>query len=138
MDREGRRVEYRLFFYDALQRDFDRTIDYLKEHASRNDVVAAGTPHWIYLRTGLTTVMPPLEQDAEAAQRLLDSVPVSYLIIGHDVVGSEVYAEPVVRRHPDKWTRIYSTPNGDWAVYRRAAAGRLASLSKEQASTQRQ
>ena len=85
VDTNGRRLWYRLFFYDDSQREFDEAVGYVQSHAQVHDVVAAGTPHWIYLRTKLQTVMPPFEKDVDTAERLLDSVPVRYLFVGADV-----------------------------------------------------
>jgi hypothetical protein len=76
-DRSGRRLSYRLFYYDDRQEGFERAIDYIRSHAAPDDIVAAGTPHWIHLRTGLKTVMPPFEADPPRAQTLLDTVPVA-------------------------------------------------------------
>jgi hypothetical protein len=120
VDAKGQSVGYRLFFYNESQRGFDQSIDYIRTHARPTDVVAAGTPHWIYLRTRLKTVMPPFERDAGEAQRLLDSVPARYLIVGRDVIGSERYTEPMVKRFPEYWEQVYATTAGGWTVYRRA------------------
>jgi hypothetical protein len=76
----------------------------------------------------LKTVMPPFEADPARAQALLDTVPVRYLIIGKDVVGTERYTVPVVRRFNDRWERVYSTPAG-WAVYRRTDQRRVRAAS---------
>jgi hypothetical protein len=119
VDVSGRSVAYRLFFYNDAQRGFDEAIQYIRAHASPTQVVAAGTPHWIHLRTGLKTVMPPLERDVDTAQRLLDSVPVGYLVIGRDVVATERYTVPVVQRFADRWQAVYATSVGGWTVYRR-------------------
>jgi hypothetical protein len=118
-DLSGKPLVYRLFFYDDAQRGFDEAIGYVRAHATRTQVVAAGTPHWIHLRTGLKTVMPPFEQDVDTAQRLLDSVPVRYLLIGRDVVATERYTVPVVQRFADRWEAVYATAVGGWTVYRR-------------------
>ncbi len=120
VDVSGRPVAYRLFFYNEAQRGFDEAIEYIRAHAGPTQVVAAGTPHWIHLRTGLKTVMPPLERDVDTAQRLLDSVPVRYLVIGRDVVATERYTVPVVQRFADRWQAVYATAVGGWTVYRRA------------------
>ena len=72
---------YRLFFYHDSYRTLDEGLDWLKERAKTGDVVAVSMPHWVYLRTGLKAVMPPFEPDPVKAQQLLDSVPVSYLIL---------------------------------------------------------
>jgi hypothetical protein len=119
VDVSGRPVAYRLFFYNDAQRGFDEAVEYIRAHAAPTQVVAAGTPHWIHLRTGLKTVMPPLEADAAAAQRLLDSVPVRYLVMGRDVVATERYTVPVVQRFADRWQVVYATAVGGWTVYRR-------------------
>lgn len=118
-DVRGARVVHPMFFYNEAARGFDEAIDYVRGHNRPTDVVAAGTPHWIYLRTGLKVVMPPFEQDAAEAQRLLDTVPVHYLIVGRDVVGTERYTAPVVQRFPDRWAPVFSTGGGHWTVYRR-------------------
>jgi hypothetical protein len=118
-DADGRRVAYRLFFYDQSLRAFDDVVDFLGTHAARTDVVAAGTPHWIYLRTGLKAVMPPFERNVGDAQRLLDGVPIRYLVIGRDVLATERYTVPVVRHFRDDWELVFSTAGGEWSVYRR-------------------
>jgi hypothetical protein len=119
VDVSGRPLAYRLFFYNDAQRGFDEAVEYIKAHAAPTQVVAAGTPHWIHLRTGLKTVMPPFERDVDTAQRLLDSVPVRYLVIGRDVVATERYTVPVVRRFADRWQAVHATAAGGWTVYRR-------------------
>jgi hypothetical protein len=119
VDVSGRALAYRLFFYNDVQRGFDEATEYVRAHAAPTQVVAAGTPHWIHLRTGLKTVMPPFEPDVVTAQRLMDSVPVRYLVIGRDVVGTERYTGPVVQRFPDRWQAVHATPVGGWTVYRR-------------------
>lgn len=120
-DRHGESVEYRQFYYNKTYQGFDQSVDYVRQQAQPDDIIAAGTPHWIYLLTGLKAVMPPFEEDASKAQQLLDSVPVSYLIVGRDVVGAERYTLPVVRQFPERWKQVYSTPEGGWAVYQRVA-----------------
>jgi hypothetical protein len=64
-------------------------------------------------------VMPPFEADAARAQALLDTVPVRYLVIGADVVGTERYTVPVVQHFTDRWVRVHATRTARWAVYRR-------------------
>lgn len=109
----------RLFFYETADEDFDRTIDYLDAHAAPADVVSSGTPHWIYLRTGRKAVMPPYEADPREEQRLLDTVPVEWLVAGRDVTGSERYTDPVVRSSSGWWEKTFTSPHGYWSVYRR-------------------
>jgi hypothetical protein len=120
VDIKGEPVAYRMFFYDDGKRGFDEATDYVRDHTPKGGIVAAGTPHWIYLRTGLMAVMPPFEPDVEEAQRLLDGVPVLHLIVGRDVAGTERYTAPVVKRFADRWQPVFTTENGGWTVYRRA------------------
>src|SRR6185437_13994640 len=80
-DAAGRRHPYALFYYDETWRDHDLALDWLAAHAAPDAVAASSTPQWVYLRTGLHSVMPPYESSAPKAQHLLDGVPVSYLVV---------------------------------------------------------
>jgi hypothetical protein len=119
VDETGHPVTYRLFFYGDADRGFDEVVDQIRRVAKRDEVVAAGTPHWIHLRSGLRTVMPPFERDAATEERYLDSVPVGYLVIGKDVVESERYTRPVVDRFGARWTRVFTSSSGGWDLYGR-------------------
>jgi hypothetical protein len=120
IDPGGRFVSYRLFFYNAAEEDFDRTVDFLKTHAASGDIVASGTPQWIYLRTGLKSVMAPFEADPRREQASLDSVPVTFLVVGRDVVGTERYTTPMLKAFPAFWSAAFTSPGGNWLVYRRS------------------
>jgi len=119
LDAAGGSTSYKLFFYDDSKRGFDEAVDYVRGHATPMSIVASWAPHWIYLRTGLKTVMPPFEHDVANAERLLEDVPVDFLIVGKDVVGSERYTVPVVTSFRDRWQTVYATSTGSWTVYRR-------------------
>jgi hypothetical protein len=119
VDRSGQPVAGRLFYYTESYRGFDQSIDFVRQRASPTDVIAAGMPHWVYLRTGLKAVMPPFEVDAARMQTLLDGVPVAYLIVGRDVVGTERYTFPLMRQSAAGWKAVYAAPTGDWTVYQR-------------------
>lgn len=105
----GGSVAYRLFFYHDAYRALDAGIDWMKLRAKPGDVVASSVPHWVYLRTGLKSVMPPFELDPREAQRLLESVPVDYLIVDEGLaLDTRKYTLPVAQTFPDKWKRVYS------------------------------
>jgi hypothetical protein len=107
--RYGEEVAYRLFFYHEAQRTFDGGVDWLKSRAKPGAVVASSMPHWVYLRTGLKSVMPPFELNPAEAQRLLDSVPVNYMIVDEGLaLDTRKYTVPVVQTFPDRWRRVYS------------------------------
>jgi hypothetical protein len=88
-------------------------------------------PHWVYLRTDLKAVMPPFELNPVAAQQLLDSVPVTYLILDQGLaIDTKNYTSPVVERYPQHWQRVYADsilaepgvhPEGRFEIYRRIA-----------------
>lgn len=108
-DLQGKRLEYRLFFYKDPYRALDAALEWLRPRSKSDDVVAVSMPHWTYLRTGLKSVMPPFEEDPAKAQRLLDSVPVKYLILDQGLaVDSRRYTLPVVQNFPDLWKPVYS------------------------------
>ena len=111
---------FRLFFHDDAWRSFDACLDWLKAHAAAGDIVATSMPHYAHLRTGLKAVMPPMEVEVAEAQRLLDTVPVRYLIVD-DLESPDMarrYAAPAVRSRPDLW-ELASSPPGRSRVYRR-------------------
>ena len=107
--RQGNTVGYRLFFYMDSYRALDSGVDWLMAHAKPNDVIAVSMPHWVYLRTGNKTVMPPFESDPIKAEQLLESVPVTYLILDEGLaIDSKRFMKGVVGRFPDRWKRVYS------------------------------
>lgn len=109
LDRQGRPISYRLFYYYDACRVFDAGLDWLRQRARPEDVVACSMPPWVYLRSGLKSVMPPFDPDPKHAQDLLDSVPVRYLFVDDGLaVNTRKYVIPVIEASPDKWRLIYS------------------------------
>jgi hypothetical protein len=117
----GQPAEYSLFFYTDDWRDHDSTVEWLEEHASEGEIVATTAPHWVYLKTGLPAVMPPFEVDPQQAQRLLNSVPVTYLVLDSFkfINVSTRYAAPLVRALPDCWELVYLSESNESRIYRR-------------------
>lgn len=118
-DRNNNLLKYRMFFENRSFQDFNRCVQFIRQNAHANDVVSAGTPQWIYLQTGLKAVMPPFEKNTALAFQKLDNVPVKYLIVGKDVIGSEKYIFPVVEHYTEQWKQVFITPESDWTVYKR-------------------
>jgi len=137
VDAADRRTSFKIFFYDDNNRGFDEAVDYLRTHADHASIVAAWAPQWVYLRTGLKAVMAPFERNAAEAERVLEGVPVDYLVVGKDVVGLERYTVPVVNSFRDRWKPTYATPTGEWTVYRRVGAERPVSIAISEASSPR-
>ena len=105
----GETLTYRLFFYHDAYRVLDDGLEWLRSQAEPGDIVASSMPHWVYLRTGLKSIMPPFETNPTQGQALLDSVPVRFLILDDGLaVDTRRYSEPVVKTFPGKWRRVYS------------------------------
>jgi hypothetical protein len=90
-------------------RALDSGVDWLMAHAKPHDVIAVSMPHWVYLRTGNRTVMPPFESDPIKAEELLESVPVTYLMLDEGLaIDSKRFMKGVVEGFPDRWKLVYS------------------------------
>jgi hypothetical protein len=120
-DRTGREHPYRLLTYEPVWHALDPALEWVRRHAPADAILATSVPQLAYLRTGRPAVLPPLEPDPEAAERLLDSVPATYLLV--DRLGlpgiSERYAAPVVARRPDAWRLTFTSSDGRARVYER-------------------
>jgi hypothetical protein len=118
---DGTEHRGRLLTYEPVWHALDPALEYVRRHAAPADVVATSVPHLAFLRTGHRAVLPPLEPDPDTASRYLDAVPVSWLVL--DELGlpgiSERYAAPVVRRHPQAWRLVWTTPGTGVRVYER-------------------
>jgi hypothetical protein len=123
-DARGRPHEYALFFYDETWRLQDAGLAWLAAHAKPGEIVAASTPHWAYLKTGLPSIMPPFEPDARRAQALVDGVPVAYLVV--DALSfldiGRRYTQPMLDSFPDRWRLIYATVDSGPRIYQRRPA----------------
>ena len=123
-DRRGAPVQFRLFFYRRPDRELDEALEWLRPRVRPADVVAAAMPHWTYLVTGATAVMPPFEADPQEAGALLDGVPVKYIVLdGTDVDIAHLMRRStveVLRAGRARWTEIYKSPSGEVAVYERS------------------
>ena len=115
---DGREARLRVFGYFQVERSLNAGLSWLMKRARPNEVVASYAPQWVYLRTGLKAVMPPFELNPEQAQRLLDSVPVTYLIFEDSF--TKRYVSLVTQHYPNIWKEIYSDPDGSFKIYGRA------------------
>ena len=100
------------------ERALNGGLSWLMKHAQPNDIVATYAPQWAYLRTGLKAVMPPFELNSERAQKLLDSVPVTYLIFEDNF--TKKYVSLVIQSYPNLWREKYSDQHGSFKIYERA------------------
>lgn len=120
-NRSGRQIVQRQLGYEQDLVAMDQGIGWLGEHAQPGDMVAGAMPQWIYLQTGLKAVMPPLESDPAVAARLLDSLPVRYLM--HEKAGffSWSYVDSILRAYPDNWRLIFTSEDNYVKIYERVA-----------------
>ncbi len=97
------------FYYDVGWAEWDEAVDWVAANAPADAVVATMGPHGAWLRAGRRSVFPPFEADPVECQRLLDQVPVSYVIVDNlgflDV--TRRYAMPAIEAHPDRWRLVH-------------------------------
>ena len=62
-----------------------------------------------------------VEADHEGARRLLDAVPVRFVVLDELPYPriSQRYAAPAVERHPALWRRVYEPADGQARLYER-------------------
>ena len=119
VDTKGRPTRGRLLFYGAEAAAMDEALWEVRQRARPGDVVATSMPHWAYLRTGVKSILPPLEADPDRACRLLEEVPVRFVVLDKlPYPGiSQRYAAPAVEGHPEAWRRVYQTRDGGARLY---------------------
>lgn len=120
-EQHGRAVHYRLFHYAPEGAELDAALDWLDRRAAPDDILAAGDPQWVYLRTGRRCVVPPFVIDGKKAQQLIDSVPVKYLLASAKPGAYQRFTLPLLEANPTRWSRIWSSASGDLAIYERTA-----------------
>ena len=116
---DGTNRHYHLFFFDHSWVSFDDALDWLNTHAGPNEVIAATTPEWVWLRTGRKSIFPPFDATPEREQADLDSVPIRYIVVdSFGVMGvMPRYVRPLVEKTNSDWRPVYSA--GDNTVYER-------------------
>lgn len=119
--RAGGEVRYSLFYYEDGYSDLDKAIDWLMVNGGEG-VVAASSPHWVFLRTGRKAVMPPFEPDPALLEAQLDSVPVRYMLLDALPEGNftRTYAAPAVENSPQLWRLVYGSRGKGCRIYERA------------------
>ena len=108
------------FLYDRTWQAWQKNVDWIDVHAPTNAIVATTAAPFYYLQTGRLAVLPPMEIVRAQERRLLDSVPVSYVIV--DEFGfqdiSRRYASPALKADPTDWHLAFSVD--ETRVYRRS------------------
>jgi len=119
-DQSGVQRSYTLFHYPTAS-GTESALKWLVAHAETNAIVAASMPQWVYLKTTLKTVMPPLEPDPGKAQQMIDSVPVTYVALDQLLMEDNFNKRfpKIVRSAPDKWRLVYRSPGHEFDIYER-------------------
>jgi len=121
-DSAGRERELKLIAYGGEWHALDPAFEWIRRHASSGTVIGTIVPQLAYLRTGHKAVLPPFEIDPQTEHRLLDEVPVNYLVF--DTFGrpgtTERYAAPLIAQRPQDWRLVFTAPDGMTRVYERA------------------
>ena len=120
-DASGREKTLHLLTYGAPCHSLDSAFEWVRRHAAASAVIATAVPHMAYIRSGHKAVLPPLESDPVKASRLLEEIPVDYIVL--DQLGrpfiSEHYVAPVLAERPEAWQLVYIAPDGGAKVYER-------------------
>ena len=120
-DTAGRERELKLIAYGGEWHALDPAFEWIRRNASSGTVIGTIVPQLAYLRTGHKTVLPPFEIDPETEHRLLDDVPVSYLVF--DTFGSPGTTERLrgagYTQRPQNWRLVFTAPDGATRVYER-------------------
>jgi hypothetical protein len=118
----------RFFYFGRSWLAWEQAVAWIGARAAPSAIVATSVPHQFYLHTGLRAVYPSMDADPEQAHRLLETVPVSYVIV--DELGPREfvrrYALPAVESHPTSW-RVVHTINGT-RIYEHTAAPQVKAL----------
>jgi hypothetical protein len=120
-DAAGRERVFKLIDYRGEWHSLDPAFEWIRRNAAATAVTATTVPHLAYIRTGHKAVLPPFEADPDIASRLLDKVPVKYLVLDRFVRPgiSERYTARVVARKPKDWRLVFTAPDGKTRVYER-------------------
>ena len=65
--------------------------------------------------------MPPFELDGRKGQRLIDSVPVKYLIES-TYLAYWRFTTPLLAANPQAWRQVWRGPNGTVVIHERVGA----------------
>ncbi len=111
------------FIYDRTWKRWEQAVDWLDDNVPPRAIIATMSPHLYYLHAQRLAVFPPMERNLSLERRLLDSVPISYVIIDEleflDV--TRRYVLPAVMSDPVNWKLVYKT--GATAIYERRRIG---------------
>jgi hypothetical protein len=77
-------------------------IAWIQNHSNPNAIVLTNAPQLCYLRIGRRAVLPPVERNQDRVRELLESIPVSYVIL------DPIDWMPAVEEDNQRWRRVES------------------------------
>jgi hypothetical protein len=120
-DASSREKTMLLLTYDKPWHSVDSAFEWVRVHAPRDAVIATAIPQLAYLRSEHKAVLPPFELDRLKSSRLLDEIPVRYLVI--DELGgphiTERYSAALPGSEPEKWNLVFTAPDARSRIYER-------------------
>jgi len=124
LDGRGRQRTYPSYAFDGPWRLHTEALRWLRHQSAPDEIIATSAPEWAYLITGRKAVMPPWEPDPATAERLLESVPVTYLVIDQltayePAAADRRYSLGALQAFPSHWRLIYAGPDSGSRIYRR-------------------
>src|SRR5262249_23757904 len=90
----------RFFYVGPLWHGWDQAIAWIEEYSAPSAIIGTPYSHLCYLRTGRKAVSPPVESDPARTRHLLDSIPVSYVIVDYG------YTLPAVESDSTDWRLV--------------------------------
>ena len=90
------------FYYSPFSRAWDVEIAWIQSHSDPNAVVLTHLPHLCYVRTGHRAVLSPVERNQDRVREVLESVPVSYVIL------DPIDSMPAVEKDSQRWRSVES------------------------------
>jgi hypothetical protein len=121
-DTQAANSHFRALFYDDKWKSLDWTVECMRREGIAPHRLVASHPAWIYLRTGLTTIMPPFLANTEEAQELLQSAKVDYVLIDKVDGGAFTFRYLGEALRPREWEQLCRAPSGDAFLYRRRSS----------------
>ena len=98
------------FYYTRTWQAWDKAVAWICANTPADAIIATPHQHLCYLRSNRRTVLPPMETDPIRARRLLEAVPVSYVIVTEmgETADFSRYSLPAVQGDPVNWSLVYS------------------------------
>jgi hypothetical protein len=93
----------RFFYYSESWRGWDVAIAWIQSHSDPKAIILTRSPQLCYLRTGRRAVLLPLDRNQHRTRELLESVPVSYVLLELNIDRI-----PAIENDSQRWRAVES------------------------------